>query len=246
VDGRTDEYALACVLFACLTGRPPFQGQVPEVIAGHLSREVPSVTGLVTLPGSIDKVIRTGMAKEPDGRYPDCRALIAAARSALASVARPGVPPSRSPVQPTSGPIPVQQPTRPQLNQQRPAGPHYPARGYPRPGPPPSGVPQPGGLPPVTGEPMRLRPPAPAGASAFTPERGVLSRWGVPILVGVAAIVVIIVLIIAFTGNSGGGTGSGSQDPIGSHSPMPIVPVGSGGGGDQGELPTDFPGRTGP
>jgi hypothetical protein len=53
---------------------------------------------------------------------------------------------------------------------------------------------------------MRLRPPTPAGASAFTPERGVLSRWGVPILVGVAAIVVIVVLIIAFTNN--GGTGS--------------------------------------
>jgi serine/threonine protein kinase len=195
VDGRTDEYALACVLFACLTGRPPFQGQVPDVIAGHLGREVPPVTGLVTLPGSIDTVIRTGMAKDPDGRYPDCRSLIAAARSALASVARPGVPPPRAPAQPT----PVQQPMRPPLNQQRP---NYPARGYP-PGPPPSGVPQPGGLPPVTGEPMRLRPPAPAGASAFTPERGVLSRWGVPILVGIAAIVVIVVLIIALSGNGG-------------------------------------------
>jgi serine/threonine protein kinase, bacterial len=249
VDGRTDEYALACVLFACLTGRPPFQGQVPEVIAGHLSREVPSVTGLVALPGSIDKVIRTGMAKEPNGRYPDCRALIAAARSALASVARPGVPPSpRDRAQPTSGPIPVQQPPmRPPMNQQRPPGPNYPARGYPqqRPNLPPSGVPQPGGVPPVTGEPMRLRPPAPAGASAFTPERGVLSRWGVPILVGVAAIVVIVVLIIAFTGNSGGGTGSGNPGTTGSHAALPTVAVGPG-GGDQGELPTNFPGRTGP
>ena len=211
VDGRTDEYALACVLFACLTGRPPFQGQVPEVIAGHLSREVPSVTGLVALPGSIDKVIRTGMAKEPDGRYPDCRSLIAAARSALAAVARPSVPPDRArQAQPTSGPIPVQQPMRPQANQQRPPGPSYPPRGYPpqqaRPGPPQPGVPQPGGVPPVAGEPMRLRPPTPAGASAFTPERGVLSRWGVPILVAIAAIVVIVVLIIAFTNN--GGTGS--------------------------------------
>jgi serine/threonine-protein kinase len=99
---------------------------------------------------------------------------------------------------------------RPQANQQRPPGPSYPPRGYPpqqaRPGPPQPGVPQPGGVPPVAGEPMRLRPPTPAGASAFTPERGVLSRWGVPILVGVAAIVVIVVLIIAFTNN--GGTGS--------------------------------------
>jgi hypothetical protein len=46
---------------------------------------------------------------------------------------------------------------------------------------------------------MRLRPPVPVGASAFTPERGLLSRWGVPILVGLAALVVIAVLIIVFT-----------------------------------------------
>jgi serine/threonine-protein kinase len=203
VDGRTDEYALACVLFACLTGRPPFQGQVPEVIAGHLGREVPSVTTLVNLPTAIDTVIRTGMAKEPDGRYPDCRALIAAARSALAAIARPSMPPLRAPAQPTSGPIPVQQPRPPMPQQQRRAL-GYPMRGgYPQ-GPQPvpprpqSNLPGPG-LPPVTGEPVRLRPPAPAGASAFTPERGPLSRWGVPILVGIAAIVVVVVLIIVFT-----------------------------------------------
>jgi len=98
----------------------------------------------------------------------------------------------------------------------------------------------------VAGEPMRLRPPTPAGASAFTPERGVLSRWGVPILVGVAAIVVIVVLIIAFTGNSGGGTGSGNPGITGSHTALPTIAVGNSGGGDQGELPTNFPGRTGP
>jgi serine/threonine-protein kinase len=220
VDGRTDEYALACVLFACLTGRPPFQGQVPEVIAGHLSRDVPSVTGLVTLPSSIDKVIRTGMAKDQDGRYADCRALIAAARSALAAVARPSMPPMRAPsgpAGPTSGPIPVQQPTSgphpiqqpdwPQPPMRQPMPPQRPAAGYPGRGGYPQGPPpgHPGSaLPPVTGEPVRLRPPTPAGASAFTPERGLLSRWGVPILVGLAAIVVVVVLIIVFSGAGGG------------------------------------------
>jgi serine/threonine-protein kinase len=224
VDGRTDEYALTCVLFACLTGRPPFQGQVPDVIAGHLSREVPPVTGLVTLPGSIDKVIRTGMAKDPDGRYPDCRGLIAAARSALAAVARPSMPPMRAPSGPPSGPIPVQQPTSgphsipPQVRQQQPPPrqpmpPQRPAAGYPGPGGYPQGQ-RPGvpgsAVPPVTGEPVRLRPPTPAGASAFTPDRGPLSRWGVPILVGLAAIVVVVVLIIVFSGgNSGGSTNGG-------------------------------------
>jgi serine/threonine-protein kinase len=205
VDGRTDEYALTCVLFACLTGRPPFQGQVPDVIAGHLTREVPSVTSLVLLPAAVDVVIRKGMAKEPAGRYPDCRSLMAAARSAMASVARPGTPPMvRGGVQQQplpSGPLPVQQqPVQQQQQQQhRPLGPPsapggYPVQQQPR---PPMRYPQ--AVPGASGEPVRLRPPTPVNTSAFAPERGLLSRWGLPILVGVAAIVVIVVLIIAFT-----------------------------------------------
>jgi serine/threonine protein kinase len=226
VDGRTDEYALTCVLFACLTGRPPFQGQVPEVIAGHLTREVPSVTGLVAMPGAVDSVIRKGMAKEPGGRYPDCRSLIAAARSAMAAIARPGMPPlvrGGGPLQtqlgppsgpqqlgPPSGPQPQlgppsgPQPIRQQVQQQAPQQ-QAPQQQRPmqQPGYPPRTDQFGQGMPPASGEPMRLRPPTPAGASAFTPERGVLSRWGLPILVGIAAIVVIVVLVIAFTGGNG-------------------------------------------
>jgi serine/threonine-protein kinase len=219
VDGRTDEYALTCVLFACLTGRPPFQGQVPDVIAGHLTREVPSVTGLVMLPTSIDTVIRKGMAKEPAGRYPDCRSLIAAARSALASVARPGTPPPVRggastapepqsgprpgvPVGPPSGPQPVQTPPPWQAPAQagaRPAYPQTPSGGWPaQPQRPQQQAPRPVGAPQHTGDPVRLRPPTPINASAFTPDRGPLSRWGLPILVGVAIVVVIVVLLIAF------------------------------------------------
>lgn len=271
VDGRTDEYALACVLFACLTGRPPFQGDVPVVIAGHLTREPPSVTGIVTLPGSIDSVIRKGMAKEPAGRYPDCRSLIAAARSALATVARPGVAPmvhgsapvtmpatgpssgptpAQGPVGPPSGPQPVQQrppappsPVPPPPMRQRPPMPGYQLPpGYPG-GPPPGQMPR--GMPPASGEPVRLRPPTPVGASAFTPERGPLSRWGVPILVGIAAIVVIVVLIIAFTGNNGGGGGNGGAGATTSDT-LPNVQVGQDSGDNQGQLPTNFPGDTGP
>jgi serine/threonine-protein kinase len=212
VDGRTDEYALTCVLFACLTGRPPFQGQVPDVIAGHLTREVPSVTSLVLLPAAVDVVIRKGMAKEPGGRYPDCRSLIAAARSAMASVARPGTPPMvRGGVQQQplpSGPLPVQQqPVQQQQpqqvqQQQRPLGPPSAPGGYPvqqQPQQPRPPMQYPHAIPGASGEPVRLRPPTPVNTSAFAPERGLLSRWGLPILVGVAAIVVIVVLIIAFT-----------------------------------------------
>jgi serine/threonine-protein kinase len=230
VDGRTDEYALTCVLFACLTGRPPFQGQVPEVIAGHLTREVPSITGLVAMPAALDAVIRKGMAKEPNGRYPDCRSLIAAARSAMAAIARPGLPPlargagpqlgppsgPQPQLGPPSGPQPLGPLSGPQPQLGPPSGPmrQQPVQqpqqhgGYP---PRPDQYGQ--GMPPASGEPMRLRPPTPAGASAFTPERGVLSRWGLPILVGIAAIVVIVVLVIALTGGNGGASSLSELPP---------------------------------
>ncbi|GAA5155435.1 MULTISPECIES: serine/threonine-protein kinase [Amycolatopsis] len=86
LDGRTDQYALACVLYACLTGGPPFTGDVPTVIKGHLAGEPPSVSRAVQLPAAVDDVVRRGMAKNPADRYESCRALIAAARQALGPV----------------------------------------------------------------------------------------------------------------------------------------------------------------
>ncbi|MBO0840343.1 MAG: serine/threonine protein kinase, partial [Sciscionella sp.] len=92
VDARTDVYSLACVLFACLSGRPPFTGSVQDVIAGHLNKEVPALSSVGSTPPALDDVIRKGMAKDPKARYASCRELITAARSALASAGRPGAP----------------------------------------------------------------------------------------------------------------------------------------------------------
>ncbi|SFB60196.1 serine/threonine protein kinase [Amycolatopsis marina] len=83
LDGRTDQYALACVLYACLTGGPPYQGDVPNVIKGHLGGEPPSAARAAALPAPIDEVIRRGMARTPDDRHGSCGELISAARSAL-------------------------------------------------------------------------------------------------------------------------------------------------------------------
>jgi serine/threonine protein kinase len=99
VDGRTDGYALGCVLYECLTGRPPFaDGSGEAVLLAHLEAAPPRLTTLrPDLPPAIDQVITRALAKSPDDRFPTCRALIAAAREALL--------PRRGPRQPST-PIP--------------------------------------------------------------------------------------------------------------------------------------------
>ena len=85
VDGRTDVYSLGCLLYECLTGEAPFaRGSRLAVAWAHLEEEPPSASERrPELPEAIDAVIRKAMAKEPEGRYTTCAALIAAAEEAL-------------------------------------------------------------------------------------------------------------------------------------------------------------------
>jgi serine/threonine-protein kinase len=92
-DGRGDQYALACVLFECLTGYPPFpRDQEIVVMWAHLQDEPPAVTAeRPDLPPAIDDVIARGMAKAPGERFASCTAMVDAARTALATFAAPVV-----------------------------------------------------------------------------------------------------------------------------------------------------------
>ena len=85
-DGRTDVYALGCVLFECLTGSRPFprDAQV-AVLYAQLREDPPRASELrPDLPPAIDDVIARAMAKAPAGRFDSCREMLAAARQALA------------------------------------------------------------------------------------------------------------------------------------------------------------------
>ena len=101
VDGRTDGYALGCVLYECLTGRPPFpDGPGEAVLLAHLEATPPRVTAQrPDLPPAIDQVVARAMAKAPEDRFPSCRALITAARQALTQTSSPvpAPPPGGSP-----------------------------------------------------------------------------------------------------------------------------------------------------
>jgi len=83
IDGRADQYALACVLHHCLTGSPPFQRDTTvDVLFAHMHAEPPRPSAVnATLPESVDNAIMRALSKDPKRRYETCRAFIAAARA---------------------------------------------------------------------------------------------------------------------------------------------------------------------
>ena len=85
VDGRTDQYALACVTYELLTGVLPFKpDQGMQVLLAHLSQAAPSVVSRMPgLPGAIDQVLARAMAKAPEERYASCLDFASALREAL-------------------------------------------------------------------------------------------------------------------------------------------------------------------
>jgi serine/threonine protein kinase len=91
IDARSDVYALACVLYECLTGTRPFPGDSPELqFGGHLGVPPPSPSlGRPWVPAGFDNVIGNGMAKDPDKRYQTALELAFAAREAATAPAVP-------------------------------------------------------------------------------------------------------------------------------------------------------------
>jgi tetratricopeptide (TPR) repeat protein/tRNA A-37 threonylcarbamoyl transferase component Bud32 len=71
LDGRTDIYALGCVLYQMLAGTPPYAGVTPlAVIKRHSQDPVPSVrTVRDTIPESVEHAITRALAKVPTDRY---------------------------------------------------------------------------------------------------------------------------------------------------------------------------------
>jgi len=67
IDHRSDLYSLACVLFECLAGRPPFVHKVEGIVLQkHLSEPPPRVETLRTdTPKRLADVIDKALAKEP-------------------------------------------------------------------------------------------------------------------------------------------------------------------------------------
>jgi len=71
VDQRSDVYALGCVLFTLLVGRPPFDAAGPgDMIAAHLREPAPAPSSFRPgIPPEVDRVVLRCMAKDPQMRF---------------------------------------------------------------------------------------------------------------------------------------------------------------------------------
>ncbi|HUR86866.1 MAG TPA: serine/threonine-protein kinase [Solirubrobacteraceae bacterium] len=107
IDGRADQYALACTLYDVLVGHPPFtDARLEDLKQSHLTRRPPPIAAEIGAPPALDDVFARALAKQPGKRYENCRAFVGAARRALDVSARGIAPEQRSITVLDSGPDP--------------------------------------------------------------------------------------------------------------------------------------------
>jgi serine/threonine-protein kinase len=232
LDGRVDVYALGCMLYECLAGRPPFDREAEvAVMHAHLTTPPPKLTDVQPdLPKGLDRVIAKAMAKSRDDRFSTAPELVDAAQAAVVQRRSTGtqrveehvdvaVPPpaeardDAAPAPPTPPPEPVAAPLPPAAE----PSPAEPGAAEP--------VPAPVSAPAAAAEAPGVSAPAP-------PSRGRRAPGWVATALLVAAAALASGLVAYLVARDDGGstaasttsTGTGTAAPVASASLAVLVP----------------------
>ncbi|MFN0247490.1 MAG: protein kinase domain-containing protein [Kofleriaceae bacterium] len=178
VDQRSDVYALGCVLFHMLVGRPPFVSEgIGDLIVMHMTTEppVPSTMRHGGLPREIDQVILRCLAKNPAQRFASGSELAMALGALTGSSPMIGGFPSHPHMAPQAG---------------------FHSQPYPQPG-------QPGTYPPPGTNPHGVPTTLSLGASALSLAQP--SKKSNGLIFGVAGVLVVGGVVAVILATRGGG-----------------------------------------
>ena len=89
IDGRSDQYSLACVSYEMLSGETPFTGPTSQaIIAKQLAGTIPRLTTVRNVPDAVERAITQALAKAPADRFPTVRAFADALTAPVAPRSR--------------------------------------------------------------------------------------------------------------------------------------------------------------
>jgi eukaryotic-like serine/threonine-protein kinase len=95
VDGRTDQYSLACVLYEMLAGEPPFAGSGARATMARHAIEPPApIRGRrPNVPLAVERALDRALAKAPGDRFSSMGEFVAALDAPTVDVLGPGIAP---------------------------------------------------------------------------------------------------------------------------------------------------------
>src|SRR5438093_350762 len=83
IDGRSDIYSLACMLFEMLAGEPPYTGPTAQaIVVKRFTEPVPSIRSrMPAVPEAVDRAITRALARDPADRFGSVEQFIQALES---------------------------------------------------------------------------------------------------------------------------------------------------------------------
>src|SRR2546422_5647067 len=72
IDGRSDQYSLACVVYEMLVGEPPFTGPTLQAVMARHSLDAVSPPSIVraSIPDAVEDALLRALGKTPADRFP--------------------------------------------------------------------------------------------------------------------------------------------------------------------------------
>jgi predicted Ser/Thr protein kinase len=122
VDARSDLYALGCILFEMVCGRPPFVAEgAGEVMALHIFSQPPPPRMFAPVSAALEQIILRALAKDPEQRFRSAEDMAAALQAVQPSGAFPrtGATDSTRAMQPYGHGVPSVMPSAPRVRRHR-------------------------------------------------------------------------------------------------------------------------------